>query len=133
MGMDGIEFSMDLEDAFGIEIPDRDVVDFETVGQWHETKRGTSLLIERQKGGHPSLLKSPDVIVILFLMPRTARNLADNCVYHLLNRGNCRMKIFTKTGDFAAFVRLVEQARRRFPTVRILENKRGTSLLIEIP
>ena len=53
-------------------------------------------------------------------MPRTARNLADNCVYHLLNRGNCRMKIFTKTGDFAAFVRLVEQARRRFPTVRIL-------------
>lgn len=35
MGMDGIEFWMDLEDALGINIPDEDVADLETLGQWH--------------------------------------------------------------------------------------------------
>jgi hypothetical protein len=34
--MDLVEFAMDLEDAFGIEIPDRDAADLLTVGQWHE-------------------------------------------------------------------------------------------------
>jgi putative transposase len=53
-------------------------------------------------------------------MPRRARNAADDVVYHVLNRGNCRMEIFRKPEDFAAFVRLIELARRRFPSVRVL-------------
>lgn len=49
------------------------------------------------------------------MMPRRGRlrRLADNGVYHVLNRGNCRMKIFAKAGDFAAFVKLLEEGRRR--------------------
>jgi putative transposase len=53
-------------------------------------------------------------------MPRRARNPADGQVYHVLNRGNCRMDLFRKDGDFAAFVALLEEARRRFASVRIL-------------
>jgi putative transposase len=36
-----------------------------------------------------------------------------NGIYHVLNRGNCRMDLFEKTGDFAAFVKLLEQGRQR--------------------
>jgi putative transposase len=52
-------------------------------------------------------------------MPRRARKPADNAIYHVLNRGNCRLKIFHKPADFAAFIKLLEEARRRFG-VRIL-------------
>ena len=45
-------------------------------------------------------------------MPRRARRVADDGVYHVLNRGNCRMDIFHKSGDFAAFVKLLEEARQ---------------------
>ena len=34
-------------------------------------------------------------------------------VFHVLNRGNCRMDLFTKPGDFQAFVKLLEEGRRR--------------------
>jgi len=53
-------------------------------------------------------------------MPRRARQPADDCIYHVLNRGNCRMDLFSKPSDFAAFIRLLEQGRRRYPGVRIL-------------
>lgn len=46
--------------------------------------------------------------------------LADDMVYHVLNRGNCRMDIFEKPEDFASFIKLLEQARRKYPSVRIL-------------
>ena len=46
-------------------------------------------------------------------MPRTARKLPDDSIYHVLNRGNCRMRIFHKTGDFQAFLKLLEEGRRR--------------------
>lgn len=46
-------------------------------------------------------------------MPRRARRAADDAIYHVLNRGNCRMKIFDKAGDFAAFVKLLEQGHQR--------------------
>jgi len=46
-------------------------------------------------------------------MPRRARRIEDNGVYHVLNRGNCRMRIFDKAGDYAAFVKLLEEGRRR--------------------
>ena len=45
-------------------------------------------------------------------MPRRARRVADDGLYHVLNRGNCRMDIFHKPGDFAAFVKLLEEARQ---------------------
>src|SRR3954471_15207679 len=55
-------------------------------------------------------------------MARRPRNVSalDNQIVHVLNRGNCRMDLFTKDGDFAAFLTLLEQARTRFPQVRIL-------------
>lgn len=34
-------------------------------------------------------------------------------MYHVFNRGNCRMDIFDKPGDFAAFIKLLEEARKR--------------------
>ena len=52
-------------------------------------------------------------------MPRRPRRPADNAIYHVLNRGNLRMRLFHKEGDFAAFVAQLEEARRRFG-VRIL-------------
>jgi putative transposase len=46
-------------------------------------------------------------------MPRQSRQILDGGIYHVLNRGNCKMPIFEKPGDFAAFVKLLEQARER--------------------
>jgi DNA-binding transcriptional regulator YiaG/REP element-mobilizing transposase RayT len=46
-------------------------------------------------------------------MPRRARSSADNQVFHVLNRGNCRMDIFGKRGDFAAFIKILEEGRQR--------------------
>ena len=47
-------------------------------------------------------------------MARTLRNIADDGVYHVLNRGNCRMDVFEKPKDYAAFIKLLEEGRRRF-------------------
>ena len=33
------------------------------------------------------------------------------CVYYVMNRGNCRVDIFRKPGDFAAFVTILEEGR----------------------
>ncbi len=52
-------------------------------------------------------------------MPRGARKLADEAIYHVLNRGNCRMRIFSKAGDFESFIKLLEEGRKR-SGVRIL-------------
>ena len=35
-------------------------------------------------------------------MPRRPRSSLGGQVFHVLNRGNCRMPIFTKRGDFQA-------------------------------
>ena len=51
-------------------------------------------------------------------MARRARNPVDGGIYHLLNRGNCRMDLFTKAGDFQSFLKLLEQGRQRH-SVRI--------------
>jgi REP-associated tyrosine transposase len=48
-------------------------------------------------------------------MPRVARGLADNQVYHILNRGKGRQDVFHKPEDFAAFLRLIAEAKGKYP------------------
>lgn len=52
-------------------------------------------------------------------MPRAARTLRDNEVYHVLNRGNGRAEVFHRPADFAAFVKLIAEAKQRYP-VKVL-------------
>ena len=44
-------------------------------------------------------------------MPRTARAALGGLVYHVLNRGNGRMGIFRKPGDYQAFLQLLLDGR----------------------
>ena len=53
-------------------------------------------------------------------MPRRARAAAGGVVYHVINRGNCRMRIFTKAGDYRAFEVLLRDGCRRVPGMRVL-------------
>ncbi len=46
-------------------------------------------------------------------MPRIARGLMDNCIYHVINRGNAGQKVFRKEEDYEAFVQLMEEAKER--------------------
>ena len=48
-------------------------------------------------------------------MPRAARALVGGQVYHVLNRGNGRANVFHKPADFAAFVKLIGEAKERYP------------------
>lgn len=52
-------------------------------------------------------------------MARRARSVYGGEIYHVLNRGNCRMRIFHKRADYLAFMRLLEQGRQR-TGIRIL-------------
>ncbi|MFH1266789.1 MAG: transposase [Planctomycetota bacterium] len=52
-------------------------------------------------------------------MPRTARASVGGMCYHVTNRGNARAEVFHKEDDYAAFVRLVEEACERLP-MRVL-------------
>jgi putative transposase len=45
-------------------------------------------------------------------MPRTARAAHGGLVYHVLNRGNGRQRIFRKPADFDAFVQLLVDGKR---------------------
>ncbi len=47
-------------------------------------------------------------------MPRTARSTEAGTVYHVLNRGNGRMRIFHKAGDFEAFEQVLSEAMKRY-------------------
>lgn len=53
-------------------------------------------------------------------MPRVGRKSAGGVVYHVLNRGNGRMELFGKDGDYAAFEKLLGQAKDRVPGARLL-------------
>ena len=48
-------------------------------------------------------------------MPRAARGLADNSVYHVLNRGNAKQTVFFNAGDYDAFLRTLRTAKKRYP------------------
>lgn len=52
-------------------------------------------------------------------MPRTGRSAVGGVCYHVLNRGNGRMGIFRKPGDFDAFVDLLGEAKRRVGGVEL--------------
>jgi putative transposase len=47
-------------------------------------------------------------------MPRIARGLSGNCIYHVLNRGNGKQKVFHKEQDYNAFVDLMKEAETRY-------------------
>src|SRR5438876_11827240 len=47
-------------------------------------------------------------------MPRTARAVEAGTIYHVLNRGNGRMRLFHKPADYAAFERVLAEACKRF-------------------
>lgn len=46
-------------------------------------------------------------------MPRTSRAAQGGYVYHVINRGNGRMKVFRKEDDYRAFVQLMVEANQR--------------------
>ena len=46
-------------------------------------------------------------------MPRRPRSAQGGVAFHAINRGNCRMTIFEKEGDYLAFMQLLEEGRRR--------------------
>jgi putative transposase len=48
-------------------------------------------------------------------MPRTASAIKAGMIYHVLNRGNARMRLFHKDGDFAAFERVLGEGLERYP------------------
>ena len=53
-------------------------------------------------------------------MPRTARKALGGVIYHVLNRGNGRQRLFASPGDYAAFVELVRRAKEAVPGMEIL-------------
>ena len=46
-------------------------------------------------------------------MPRTARAAVGGMIYHVLNRGNGRQRIFFKDGDYAAFLKVLAEGKKR--------------------
>ena len=51
-------------------------------------------------------------------MPRTARWIEAGTVYHVLNRGNGRMRLFHNDGDYEAFERVLTEGFGRYPLDR---------------
>ncbi len=48
-------------------------------------------------------------------MPRTARSIEAGLTYHVLNRGNGRLRLFHKSGDYDAFERVLAEGLARYP------------------
>jgi putative transposase len=48
-------------------------------------------------------------------MGRPLRPVADGLIYHALNRGNNRARVFADDGDFRAFLRALAQTQLRYP------------------
>jgi putative transposase len=48
-------------------------------------------------------------------MGRPLRAVADGLVYHALNRGNNRERVFHAPADFAAFLKALRQTKQRYP------------------
>jgi REP-associated tyrosine transposase len=48
-------------------------------------------------------------------MPRVARSLIDNEIYHVLNRGNAKQTVFDNDTDYAEFIKLLSLAKAEHP------------------
>lgn len=48
-------------------------------------------------------------------MPRIVRGLADGIIYHVLNRGNGKQRVFHKSRDYEAFINLMKKAKELYP------------------
>ena len=48
-------------------------------------------------------------------MPRPPRRVAAGVCYHVLNRGNGRMRLFHKDADYAAFIRVLAEGLGKYP------------------
>ena len=48
-------------------------------------------------------------------MPRASRHLVDGFIYHVLNRGNGKQRIFHKDQDYVSFIILMKEAKKRYP------------------
>ena len=48
-------------------------------------------------------------------MPRSACQTPAGYVYHTLNRATARLKLFRKAADYAAFLRVFDEALERHP------------------
>jgi len=49
-------------------------------------------------------------------MPRRLRMASGGYVYHVLNRAVVRARLFHKSGDYAAFEKVLEEAKEWLPT-----------------
>jgi putative transposase len=47
-------------------------------------------------------------------MPRISRGLANDCIYHVINRGNGGQVVFQKDKDYEVFVSLLKEAKIRY-------------------
>jgi putative transposase len=47
-------------------------------------------------------------------MPRIARGLADNQIYHIINRGNRKESVFHDSYDYEKFLKLLEEAKEKY-------------------
>ena len=47
-------------------------------------------------------------------MPRTARTLADNQIYHIINRGNRREAVFHDNYDYEKFLKLLIESKEKY-------------------
>ena len=48
-------------------------------------------------------------------MPRGPRSIEAGLIYHVLNRGNGRLRLFRKDRDFAAFEKILAESMQRYP------------------
>ena len=53
-------------------------------------------------------------------MPRTARAVETVLIYHVMNRGSGRQRLFHTPADYDAFLRVLAEALERFPGVALL-------------
>src|SRR5260370_29923074 len=61
----------------------------------------------------------PAAVPLAYRMPRNARQTPAGHVFHALNRATARLKLFRKAADYAAFLRVFDEALERHP-IRVL-------------
>ncbi len=59
-------------------------------------------------------------------MPRVARGLVDNQIYHIINRGNRRESVFHDKYDYERFLKLLLDSKEKY-------NMRKVNLIVPVP